>query len=59
MPRRYGAGPHFLTDRFALPPTLKVTPATAAGATDKRWEMPDMVKVLEDWENTKQQRSHE
>jgi hypothetical protein len=29
--------------------TLKVTPAMAAGVTDKLWEMVDMVKVLEDW----------
>ena len=32
--------------------TLKITPAMAAGVTDKLWEMSDMVKVLEDWENT-------
>jgi hypothetical protein len=31
-------------------PTLKVTPAMAAGVTSKLWEMADMVKVLEDWE---------
>ena len=30
--------------------TLKVTPAMAAGVTPKLWEMADMVKVLEDWE---------
>jgi hypothetical protein len=30
--------------------TLKVTPAMAAGVTDKLWEMSDMVKVLETWE---------
>jgi hypothetical protein len=30
--------------------TLKVTPAMAAGISLKRWEMSDMVKVLEDWE---------
>jgi hypothetical protein len=30
--------------------TLKVTPAMAAGVTEKLWEMSDMVKVLEDWE---------
>jgi hypothetical protein len=30
--------------------TLKITPAMAAGITDKLWEMSDMVKVLEDWE---------
>lgn len=31
--------------------TLKVTPAMAVGVSDKLWEMSDMVKVLEDWEN--------
>jgi hypothetical protein len=30
--------------------TLRVTPAMAAGVTDKLWELSDMVKVLEDWE---------
>jgi len=32
--------------------TLKVTPAMAAGVTDKLWEMSDMVKVLEDCEQS-------
>jgi len=30
--------------------TLKITPAMAAGVTSKLWEMSDMVKILEDWE---------
>lgn len=30
--------------------TLRVTPAMAAGVTDKLWEFTDMVKVLEQWE---------
>ena len=30
--------------------TLKVTPAMAAGVTDKLWEVSDIVQVLEDWE---------
>ena len=34
--------------------TLKVTPAMAAGVTDKLWEMLDMVRVLEDWEANQQ-----
>ena len=33
--------------------TLKITPAIAAGVTDKLWEMTDMVKVLGDWEMKK------
>ncbi len=30
--------------------TLKVTPAMAAGVTDKLWEMEDLVAMLEQWE---------
>jgi hypothetical protein len=30
--------------------TLRVTPAMAAGMTEKLWEIDDVVKVLEDWE---------
>lgn len=30
--------------------TLKVTPAMAAGVTDKLWEMEDLVVMLEQWE---------
>lgn len=32
--------------------TLKITPAMAAGVTSKLWEISDIVKVLENWENT-------
>jgi len=30
--------------------TLRVTPAMAAGVTNKLWEVSDIVKALEDWE---------
>ena len=30
--------------------TLKVTPAMAAGVTDKLWEVADIVEMLEQWE---------
>lgn len=30
--------------------TLKITPAMAAGVTDKLWEMDDLVAMLEQWE---------
>jgi hypothetical protein len=30
--------------------TLKISPAMAAGATDRLWEVSDIVQVLEDWE---------
>ena len=30
--------------------TLEVTPAIAAGVTDKLWEMEDLVAMLEQWE---------
>jgi hypothetical protein len=31
----------------------RITRAMAAGVTPKLWEMSDMVKVLEDWENAR------
>jgi len=31
--------------------TLRITPAMAAGVTSKLWEMSDMVKTLEEWED--------
>jgi len=30
--------------------TAKVTPAMTSGVTSKLWEMSDMAKVVEDWE---------
>ena len=30
--------------------TLRVTPAMAAGVTDKLWEISDVVAMLEKWE---------
>jgi hypothetical protein len=32
--------------------TLKITPVMAAGMTNKLWEISDMVKVLEEWEQS-------
>lgn len=32
--------------------TLRVTPAMAAGVTDKLWEISDVVEMLEAWEAT-------
>jgi hypothetical protein len=34
--------------------TLRVTPAMAAGVTDKLWDFADVVKVVEDWEFARQ-----
>ena len=31
--------------------TLRIKPAMAVGVTPKLWEMSDIVKVLEDWQN--------
>jgi IS1 family transposase len=36
--------------------TLRCPPAMAAGVTTKLWELSDMVKVLEDWENNQDQK---
>ena len=35
--------------------TLRCAPAMAAGVTTKLWELTDLVKVLEDWENARDQ----
>jgi len=41
---------HFLYYNFVrIHKTLKVTPAMAAGITDRLWEIADMVNVLEAW----------
>jgi IS1 family transposase len=42
---------HFLYYNFVrIHKTLKVSPAMAAGVTDRLWEVADMVNVLEAWE---------
>src|SRR4051812_30319213 len=42
---------HFLYYDFVrVHKTLRITPAMAAGVTDRLWEMSDMVEVLEAWE---------
>lgn len=42
---------HFLYYNFVrIHKTLKITPAMAAGVTDRLWEVADMVGVLEAWE---------
>jgi hypothetical protein len=42
---------HFLYYNFVrIHKTLEVTPAMAAGVTDRLWEVADMVGVLEAWE---------
>jgi IS1 family transposase len=42
---------HFLYYNFVrIHKTLKVTPAMAAGVTDRLWEVADMINVLEAWE---------
>ena len=42
---------HFLCYNFVrIHKTLRMTPAMAAGVTDRLWEVADMVNVLEAWE---------
>jgi hypothetical protein len=44
---------HYMHYNFCrIHKTLRVTPAMAAGVTDRLWKIGDMVQVLEDWENT-------
>jgi hypothetical protein len=50
---------HYMNYNFCrIHKTLRVTPAMAAGVTDKLWEIGDVVKMLEDWE-TQQKASPE
>ncbi len=43
---------HFMYYNFVrIHQTLKVTPAMAAGVTEKLWELSDMVRVIEEWEH--------
>lgn len=37
--------------------TLRVTPAMAAGVTDRLWELDDMVRVLETWEDEQERQA--
>ncbi len=49
---------HFLYYNFVrIHATLKVTPAMAAGVTDRLWEMGDVVSVLETWERAVEKRN--
>jgi hypothetical protein len=44
---------HYMHYNFCrIHKTLRITPAMAAGVTDRLWSIGDIVKVLEDWENT-------
>jgi hypothetical protein len=44
---------HYMHYNFCrIHKTLRVTPAMAAGVTDRLWLISDMVRVLEDCENT-------
>jgi hypothetical protein len=44
---------HFMYYNFVrIHQTLKVSPAMAAGVTDRLWEMADLVAVLEVWEQS-------
>jgi len=46
---------HFLHYNFArIHETLKVTPAMAAGVTDRLWEVSDVVRLLENWQGHQQ-----
>jgi hypothetical protein len=44
---------HYMNYNFCrIHKTLRVTAAMAAGLTKRLWEISDIVKVLEDWENS-------
>ncbi len=33
--------------------SLRITPVMAAGVTDKLWSLEDLVRVIDDWEETR------
>ena len=42
---------HFMHYNFVrIHQTTRVTPAMAAGVTNKLWDLSDMVRVIEEWE---------
>ncbi len=46
---------HFMYYNFArIHKTLKITPAMAAGVTDKLWDVADIVRVIEEYETALQ-----
>jgi hypothetical protein len=50
---RHAMALHFLYYNFVrVHQTLKVSPAMAAGVTQRLWEMKDVVEMLETWEAT-------
>ena len=54
-PHAHAVALHFLYYNFVrIHKTLKLTPAMAAGVTDRLWEVQDMVNVLETWEQSAQ-----
>jgi hypothetical protein len=51
---------HFMHYNFVrIHQTTRVTPAMAAGVTDKLWELSDMVRVIEEWENAREASRHQ
>ena len=55
-PSRHYPALHYMHYNFCrIHKTLRVTPAMAAGVTDRLWSIGDMVAVLEAWED----RSHD
>lgn len=47
----YAMALHFMYYNFVrIHKTLRVSPAMAAGITDRLWEVSDIVSVLEEWE---------
>ena len=50
----YAVAIYFMHYNFVrIHQTLKISPAMAAGVTDKLWKMSDLVVVLEAWESAR------
>jgi len=49
---------HFMAYNFVrIHKTLHVTPAMAAGVTDRLWDVVDVVRMIEEWERTQDQKA--
>jgi len=53
----YSVAIHFMHYNFVrIHQSLRITPAMAAGVTQKLWSLTDMVRVIEDWETARPER---
>ncbi len=53
----YAVALHFMYYNFVrIHQSLRVTPAMAAGVTDRLWEIDDLVRIVDKWEAERKER---